>query len=71
MADPSFTHPEKTLIARLPIDVLDDDWRRLLADAGLRSRFAAWRRAEPALASFASPAALIAFLHSPGDRDVK
>jgi hypothetical protein len=50
----------------LPIDVLESDWRRELNRPLLRSRFQAWRGAEPALSRFEDAAALLRFLRGPG-----
>lgn len=73
MSNETFTGPagERTA-GLLAIDALDSDWRRLLASPQLERRFQVWRRCEPALAAFATPAALICFLHDPeGDLDRK
>jgi len=50
----------------LPVDVLEPDWRHELVAPPLRSRFRAWQEAEPALAVFRDPAALLRFLRGPG-----
>lgn len=50
----------------LPIDVLERDWQRELHGRQLSQRFAAWRKAEPALAGFEDAAALLRFLRGPG-----
>jgi DNA-directed RNA polymerase specialized sigma24 family protein len=50
----------------LPVDVLDPDWRHELVAPHLRRRFRVWREAEPALAAFRDPAALLRFLRGPG-----
>lgn len=50
----------------LPVDVLDPDWRHELVAPHLRSRFRAWQEAEPALATFRDPAALMRFLRRAG-----
>jgi DNA-directed RNA polymerase specialized sigma24 family protein len=49
----------------LALDVLERDWQRELSSPSLRSRFRAWREAEPALARFADPATLVRFLRGP------
>lgn len=58
-------------VPTLPVDVLDRDWRRELNSAGLRSRFAVWRDAEPALSPFRDPLAALRFLHRGGPSAAK
>jgi DNA-directed RNA polymerase specialized sigma24 family protein len=50
----------------LPVDLLEQDWRRELHGPRLHSRYAAWRRSEPALAQWRSPAAVLRLLYEPG-----
>jgi DNA-directed RNA polymerase specialized sigma24 family protein len=53
---------------RVPLDRLDREWQAR-ASSELPARLRAWAREEPALAAFASPSALIRFLHSRGRAD--
>lgn len=56
---------------RVPLDQLDREWHAL-ATGALPARMRAWALEEPVLAAFASPSALIRFLHTrrPGpDKD--
>ena len=46
----------------LPVDILDRDWQRELNSSRLRSQFAGWRDAEPALSPFRDPQAVLRFL---------
>jgi DNA-directed RNA polymerase specialized sigma24 family protein len=55
-----------TLIGLLPVDLFDEDWQRELHGPRLQGRYAAWRRADPALAPWRTPAALLRFLYEPG-----
>lgn len=50
----------------LPIDILERDWQHELNGSQLRSRFAAWREAEPALSPFQTPFVLLRFLRRAG-----
>jgi DNA-directed RNA polymerase specialized sigma24 family protein len=50
----------------LPVDVLERDWQRELHRPLLHRQFRAWREAEPALARFEEPAALLRFLRARG-----
>jgi DNA-directed RNA polymerase specialized sigma24 family protein len=50
----------------LPVDIFERDWQRELNGPQLRSRFAAWREAEPALSSFQNPLAVLRFLRRAG-----
>jgi DNA-directed RNA polymerase specialized sigma24 family protein len=50
-------------VDRVPLDRLDCEWQAL-AGSELPVRLRAWAREEPVLAAFASPTALIRFLHS-------
>jgi DNA-directed RNA polymerase specialized sigma24 family protein len=50
----------------LPVDILERDWQRELNGPQLRSRFAAWREAEPALSPFQTPLAVLRFLRRSG-----
>lgn len=54
------------LIGLLPVDLFDEDWRRELHGARLQGMYSAWRRVDPALARWRSPAALLRFLYEPG-----
>ena len=58
-------------MSRLPIDLLEYDWQRELAGRALGQRLRRWRTLEPALAPFATPAALLGFLRrsSAGERE--
>jgi DNA-directed RNA polymerase specialized sigma24 family protein len=51
------------LVDRVPLDRLDREWQAL-AGGALAARVRVWALEEPVLAAFASPAALIRFLHS-------
>jgi DNA-directed RNA polymerase specialized sigma24 family protein len=55
----------------MPIDITASDWSRELRSPALRARFRVWRDAEPVLARFVDPAALIRFMRSPADRAEK
>jgi len=48
----------------VPLDRLDAEWRRQVAGPQLARRLAAWRRREPALASFADAASLMRLFRS-------
>lgn len=50
----------------LPVDLLEQDWRRELHRPRLRQQFAEWRDAEPALARFDDLPALLRFLRRAG-----
>jgi DNA-directed RNA polymerase specialized sigma24 family protein len=47
---------------RLPIDVLEDEWRRELAGTALAEHLRRWRIQEPALRPFEAPVALLRYL---------
>ena len=54
-------------MSSLPIDVLDDDWRREAESPVLRGGvFDTWRDIEPALSPFQTPQAVLRFLRRPG-----
>ena len=48
---------------RVPLDRLDREWQALVS-GGLPARLRVWALEEPVLAAFASPSALIRFLHT-------
>jgi DNA-directed RNA polymerase specialized sigma24 family protein len=50
----------------LPVDILDNDWRRELVAPHLRNRLCAWQERESALSAFRDPAAMLRFLRGPG-----
>jgi DNA-directed RNA polymerase specialized sigma24 family protein len=50
----------------LPVDLLERDWQRELHRPLLLGEFSAWREAEPVLARFEEPGALLRFLRRPG-----
>jgi len=56
---------------RLPVDILESDWRQALHSPLLRIRFGVWRAAEPALSRFVDAAALVRFMRAPGARAEK
>lgn len=58
-------------MSRLPVDLLELDWRRELHGPLLCSRFCAWREREPALSRFVDAAALVRFMRGPGERAEK
>jgi DNA-directed RNA polymerase specialized sigma24 family protein len=51
-------------MSTLPVDVMESDWQREQHSPLLRSQFACWREAEPALARFRTPGEAVRFLHS-------
>ncbi|HTC72797.1 MAG TPA: hypothetical protein VK655_07905, partial [Solirubrobacteraceae bacterium] len=56
---------------RLPVDILESDWRQALRSPLLRARFGVWRDAEPALSRFVDAAALVRFMRAPEARAEK